>query len=171
MKNVAKQYSFIKKDMVSIRYSNWFKGARVGFPNGSDDLKSRDLKVSKIRVAPQRGSGEKLPSIWLKRFFLLERSWKLTKPNALLSLALGLKSSNGSLNKERFVMFPLCLPLKGFFPVMERQVKISRKEIATINFRLKIILFLLCFLLQGVKLKKVHDVMMFLFIKNRFTML
>jgi len=50
MKNAAKQYSFIKKDTVSIRYSNWFKEVKGGSPNGSNDLKSRDLEVSKIKI-------------------------------------------------------------------------------------------------------------------------
>jgi hypothetical protein len=69
MKNAVKQYSFIKKDTVLIKYSNWFKGVKDGSPNGSNDLKKVGLKVSKTKAAPQKESGEKLLSIWLRRFF------------------------------------------------------------------------------------------------------
>jgi len=70
MKNVVKQYSFIKKDAVLTKYSsNWFKGVKDGSPNGSNDLKRVGLKVSKTKAAPQKESGEKLLSIWLRRFF------------------------------------------------------------------------------------------------------
>jgi hypothetical protein len=130
MKNVTKQYNFIKKGKVSIRYSSLFKGVEFGSPNGSNDLKSRDLKVLKIRAVSQNESGEKLPSIWLKRFFPLERSWKLTRPDVLPSLALELRSSTGSSSKGRLETSPPFLPLLKFSLVMERQEELRPKEIA-----------------------------------------
>jgi hypothetical protein len=64
MRNVVKQYSFIKKDTVSIKYFNWSKEANSGFPNGSNDLKSMGLKASKTKAVLQKESGEKPLSIW-----------------------------------------------------------------------------------------------------------
>jgi len=39
MKNVAKQYSFMREDTVSIEYFNCCKGAEDSSPNGSNDLR------------------------------------------------------------------------------------------------------------------------------------
>ncbi|MCX5718480.1 MAG: hypothetical protein NT055_00695 [Nitrospirae bacterium] len=133
MKNAIKQYNFIKKGKVSIRYSSLFKGVEFGSPNGSNDLKRRDLRVLKIRAVSQNESGEKLPSIWLKRFFPLERSWKLTRPDVLPSLALELRSSTGSSSKGRLEISPPSLPLLKFSLVMEGQEELRPKEIAISN--------------------------------------
>jgi len=32
--NATKRYAFMKSDIALRKYSNWFKGIRVGFPNG-----------------------------------------------------------------------------------------------------------------------------------------
>jgi hypothetical protein len=81
----------------------------------------------------QNVSGEKLLSIWSKRFFLSEQNWKLTKAGVLLSLGLGQRLSIGNLNKEKFVKFPLFLLSPGFSLVMERLAELGPKEIAVIN--------------------------------------
>jgi hypothetical protein len=133
MKNVVKQYSFIEKDMVSIKYSNWFRGVKVGSSNGLNDLKNMGLTVSKTKAVPQRESGEKLPSIWSKRSSLSGQSWKLTRPDDLSLLVLEQRLSIGSLNRERFVMFHLSprLPISSL--VMERPVELKTKEIAIVS--------------------------------------
>jgi hypothetical protein len=133
MKNAVKQYTCIKKDMVLIKYFNWFREVDSGSPNGSNDLESRDLKVSKIKAALQKESGEKLPTVWLKRFFPLERSWKFTRPDVLPSLALEPRSSTGSSSKGRLETSPPSLPLLKFSLVMERQKELRPKEIAISN--------------------------------------
>jgi len=133
MRNVVKQYSFIKKDMVSIKYSNGSKGVKDGSPNGSNDLKSMGSKVSKTKAVLQRGFGEKPLSIWLKRSSALEKNWSLTGHAVLPSPALGQRLFSGSLNKESFIMchpFPL---LPGFFPGMEELLKARPKEMAMIS--------------------------------------
>jgi hypothetical protein len=135
MKNAAKQYSFIKKDMVSIEHFSWFKGAKDGFPNGSNDLKNMVLKVSKIRAVPQNESGEKLQSIWLipPKAGLSGKNWNLTKLVVLPSLALERRLYIGSLNKERFIMFHLSLLLLRFSFARGRQEEPKPKEIGILN--------------------------------------
>jgi hypothetical protein len=86
MKNVAKQYNFIKKDMGSIIYSNWFKEVDFGFPNGFAGTKNKGLMVSKTKVVLRNGYGEKPLSISLKRFFPSEKDWSLIRLGVLPSL-------------------------------------------------------------------------------------
>lgn len=50
MKNVAKQYSFIKKNSDSTRYSSWFKGVRAGSSNRFTGIKNKVLRVSKDKI-------------------------------------------------------------------------------------------------------------------------
>lgn len=64
--NDAKLYSFIKKDTVSIKYFNCSRGVGDGSLNGLNDIKSKGLKVSKIRAVSQNKSGERPLIIWLK---------------------------------------------------------------------------------------------------------
>jgi len=63
MKHVVKQYSFMKKGTVSTKYSNWSKGVKDGSPNGFTDIKSMDLKVSKIEAVLRKEFGERPLSI------------------------------------------------------------------------------------------------------------
>jgi len=133
MKNAVKQYNFIKKELNLKRYSIWFKEVDSGFLNGSDDIKSMGLMVSKIRVVLQRESGGKLLSVRLKRFSPLERSWNPTRVDVLPSLALGLRLSTGSSSKGRLEISPLSLPLLRFSLVMERQGELKPKEMVTIS--------------------------------------
>ncbi|MDP2844997.1 MAG: hypothetical protein Q8N79_02840, partial [Candidatus Methanoperedens sp.] len=107
MKDVAKQYNFIMKESASIRYSSLFKGVEFGSPNGSIDLKSMGLKVSKTKAVLQNESGEKLPSIWLKRFFPSGQNWKPTRADVLPLLVLGQRLSTGNSNKGRLAIFHL----------------------------------------------------------------
>jgi hypothetical protein len=72
MRNVAKQYSFIEKDTVSIKYSNFSRGAGDGSPNGSNDSMNMDLKVLKTKASLQNEFGERPLNKWSKRFFLSE---------------------------------------------------------------------------------------------------
>jgi len=133
MKNVVKQYSFIKKDTVSTKYSKWFKGVEDGFSNGSNGIKSMDLKVSRTKAVLRKESGEKPLIVWLKRFSLSERSWNLIRVVALPSLALEQRLFTGSLSKERFAMCHLSPLLIGFFPDMEELLKARQKEILIIS--------------------------------------
>jgi len=133
MKNAAKQYSFIKKDTVLTKYSNCFKGVKDGSPNGFIGIKNKDLKVSGIRAVPQKESGEKLLSIWLRRYSPSGKSWSLTEPDVLLSLALELRLSIGNLSRERFPMFHLSLLLPIFSLVTGRLRETSPRGIAIIN--------------------------------------
>jgi hypothetical protein len=133
MRNAVKQYNFIKKELNLKRYSIWFKEVDSGFLNGSDDIKSMGLMVSKIRVVLQRESGGKLLSVRLKRFSPLERSWNLTRVDVLPSLVLEQRLSIGNLNRERFVMCHLFLLLPIFSLVMERQGELKPKEMVTIS--------------------------------------
>ena len=133
MKNAVRQYNFMKKDSALIKCSNWFKGAEDGFLNGSNDLKSMGLTVLKIKAVSPKGYGERLPSVWLKRFSPSEKNWSLIRLVALPSPALEQRLSIGNLNKERFIIFQLSLLLLIFSLVTERQVKLSRKEIAIIS--------------------------------------
>jgi len=132
-KDAIKQYCFTKKDTVLIKYFNWFKGVKDGFPNGSTGIKSKDLKVSKIKAVLQRGFGEEPPSIWLKRFSPSERSWNLTRVVALPFLVSEPRLFIGSLNKKRFVRFLLYLPLPISSLVMGRLAEVNPKEIAIIS--------------------------------------
>jgi len=56
MRDAVKQYNFIRMDMVSIKYSSWFKGAEDGSPNGSNGLRSMGLKVLKTGAVLQNES-------------------------------------------------------------------------------------------------------------------
>lgn len=67
MKNAVRQYNFMKKEFLLARYSNWFKGGRAGSPSGFTGIRKKVLRVSKTGVVHQNESGEKPPSIWLKR--------------------------------------------------------------------------------------------------------
>jgi hypothetical protein len=133
MKDVAKQYNFTMKESASIRYSSLFKGVEFGSLNGSNDSKNMGLKVSEIRTALQNESGEKPLSIWLKRSSPSGRNWNLTRPDVLPSLALELRSSIGSLRKERFAMSHLFPLLPEFSLVTERQVELRSREITTVS--------------------------------------
>jgi len=132
MKNAAKQYSFTKKDTVSIKYFSCSKGAEDGSLNGLDDLKNMDLKVSGIRAVPQKESGEKLLSIWLRRYSPSERSWSLTEPDVLLSLALELRLSIGNSNRGDLKISHLSLLLPESSLIMEKPRKLRPKEITAI---------------------------------------
>src|SRR4030065_57156 len=133
MINVAKQYSFIIKDTASIKSFNWSKGAEDGFINGSNDLQSRGLKDSKIRVVRRKESGERLLTVWLKRSLPLEKSWNLTRPVVPTSLELEQRLFIGNFNKERFEMSHLFPLLQGFSLVMERQEELKPKKVAITN--------------------------------------
>jgi hypothetical protein len=116
-----------------IKYSNWFGEVSSGFPSGLNDLKSKDLTVSKTRVALQNESGEKPLIIWSKRYFLSEQNWKLTRPDDLPLLVLGQRLSTGNSNKGRLAIFHLSPVLPGFSLVMERLVELRPKEITIIS--------------------------------------
>ncbi len=128
MRNVAKQYSFIEKDTVSIKYSNFSRGAGDGSPNGSNDSMNMDLKVLKTKASLQNEFRERPLNKWSKRFFLSEQNWKPTRADALPSLELGLKSFIGNLYKERSVWFPRSLPFPEFSLDMARQEELRKKE-------------------------------------------
>jgi hypothetical protein len=130
MKNVVKQYSFIKKDMVSIKYFNWFKGAEDGSPNGSNDLKSKGLRVSKTKAVLQRRYGERPQGILLRRYSLLERRSSLIGLVVPPSLESVLRLSNGSLNRERLKISHPSLLYPGYSLVMGEQARLSQKGTA-----------------------------------------
>jgi len=133
MINTARRYSFTKKDMVSTKYFNWYKKVEDGFLNGSNDLKSKGLKGLEIRIVLQNKSGEKPQNIWSKRYLLSGKSWNLTKPGVLPFLGLEQRLSNGSLNRERFIVFQLSLLLKKSFFTMERQDELREEKIPIIS--------------------------------------
>lgn len=54
MRSDVKQYSFMKKDVVLIRYSDWLREVEAGFPNGFTGIKSTALKVLRTKVEPQK---------------------------------------------------------------------------------------------------------------------
>jgi hypothetical protein len=133
MRYAIRQYNFIKKDTVSIRYLSWFKGVEDGSPNGSSDVKKKGLKVSKIRAVSQRESGKRPLNIWLRKFSPLGKSWNLTRPVVLPLQESEQRLSIGNSNKERFVISQLSPLLQGFSLVMEKQIELRPKEIATVN--------------------------------------
>ena len=136
MKYAARRYNFITKDPVLKRYSILFEGVASGFPSGSSDIKSLDLKGLRTESVPQRKFGERPLSVWLKRFSPLEKNWSLTEHAVLPSLASGQRSSIGNLNKERFEISQLSPLLPKFSLVMERQVELRPKEIAIASLTL-----------------------------------
>jgi hypothetical protein len=133
MRNAVRQYNFMEKDSASIKYFSWLNGVESGSPNGLNDIKSMELKVLRIEAVPQKESGERPPSVWLKRLSPSERSWNLTRVAALPFLASEPRLSIGSLNKERAVKFLLSLLLLISSLVTGRLVKLGPKEIAIIS--------------------------------------
>jgi hypothetical protein len=106
----------MKKVMASIRYSGWYKGVDFGFLSGLNDIRSKAAKVSRIAVVRQDEFGEKFLIVWLKRYFLYEKNWNLTRRAVLLFVELEPRLFIGNLNGKRFGIFRLFLPLPGFFP-------------------------------------------------------
>ncbi len=133
MRNAVRQYNFIKKALVLIRYFSWFKEVDSGSLNGLTGIKNEGLMVSKMRAVPQRISGERPLNGWSKRSSPLEKNWSLIGVAVLPSPASEQRLSIGNLNEERFVMFQLSPLLLRFSVVMERPVELRPKEMAIIS--------------------------------------
>jgi hypothetical protein len=119
--------------MILLKYFDWFKEVEAGSPNGSKDIKNTVFRDSGTKVAFQNELIEKPLIIWFRRFFLLEKNWSLTRLGVLPSLESALKSSIGSLHKERFVKFHPSLLFPEFSLVMEKPGELRRKEIVIIS--------------------------------------
>ncbi|MEB2309953.1 MAG: integrase core domain-containing protein [Candidatus Brocadiaceae bacterium] len=116
MRNGNKRFGCIKKVTDSIRYFSWYKGVVDGCINGLVDTKDVGTKVSKIAVVHRDEFGEKFLIVWLKRYFLYEKNWNLTRRAVLPFVELEQRLFIGNFNGKRFGIFRLFLPLLEFFP-------------------------------------------------------
>ncbi len=112
---------------------NWFRGVITGFPNGSDDIKSRELMVSGIKAERQRRYGKRLLNIWLTRYFRSGMTLKLIRLVDPLSPELVRRLFAGSLSKEGLKMCLLSPPYPEYSLNMARQARIDQKETAVIS--------------------------------------
>ena len=109
-----------------MRYSKPYNEATFGFPNGLEDMRSMALKDSKTKAVLQRESAGKHLSVWLIKFSLSGRNWKLIKLADLHSLELDQRPFTGNWKEDgsrTFLLFPL-YPEYSF--VMARQGKPKR---------------------------------------------
>src|SRR4030067_2025831 len=132
-KNAAKQCNFIIKGVGSVKYSGWFKEAKVGLSNGLTDLKKKELRGLKIEAVRPRRYGERLLTVWLKRYSPQEQSWRATGLADLPSPELVRKSFTVSLSKEKSKIFPLFPPSPIYSLNMGKQAKLSLRETAIIS--------------------------------------
>ena len=133
MKSVVKRYNIIKRDTDLTISFKWFREADTGFLNGSNGIKKEDSKGSKTGVERQRGYGGKHQHLWLRKYFLFEENWNLTRLVVLPFLVSGQKLSIGSLKRETREAYPLFLRLLKFSVVTERPGKVRPQGIIINN--------------------------------------